>query len=239
MKNKNVLILIFILIFLAVVGYNISSRTAISKTAPQNTVSNISESKGMTRSTVLPSYKIVQIRVNNSKLLLMIVRLKEKINESELNNLANFLKTKVNPNAYKATIDFILPNMQPTNGAWAIAYFNPNLQINYVTTTKEEDLNFDKKNVSKDYVGVWENSAQTYIIIKKISPDRYIFNYVSATDINEESSDPINLKKVKRNGQTIYIEDEEGSTFYYKINQHGDLLIYNHYGLESQLKKIK
>ncbi len=156
-----------------------------------------------------------------------------------MNNLANFLKTKVNPNAYKAQIDFILPNMQPNNGAWAIAYFHPNLQINYVTTTKEEDLNFDKKNVSKDYVGVWENSAQTYIIIKKISPDRYIFNYVSATDINEESSDPTNLKKVKRNGQTIYIEDEEGSTFYYKINQQGDLLIYNHYGLESQLKKIK
>ena len=47
------------------------------------------------------------------------------------------------------------------------------------------------------------------------------------------------LKKIIRNGQTIYKETDDDSKFYYKIGKNGDLLIFNDEGLQGTQKKIK
>jgi len=250
MKENKYFIIIFIFsLILLLIGYNNFNRS--------NSLINSSN--------VDPNdYSIIRIETIGNYKASIDVRLKRELYKSEIEQLAYTLKKNLSKKYERIFICYYMPGMKVGKGAWATSHFEPDLNIfmtsnfyddtkknNFENTFKVKDVlkNFKKKYPTSHIIGKWYENNNFIIIFFRQKHKNYLIEINTKSNIMDK---PFELLKKKKMKNEIYIIKEllypknmgdikliNDYNDFYKIEQNGDLTLYDNIGIIERYKKIK
>jgi hypothetical protein len=247
-------LLIISIIYIAIVVYlSTQSENQNNQTNSSTTTSNLNQIDTSVIS--IPEepdisnvhYSIVSAQYKNPVRCVLSVRLNKKIPQSQLAMIANKIRQESDCVSDIIYIAFLLPEIKLGSGAWANVDFTPNIKIKFLGPSLEKEQEFKAKIIGEniEVIGRWvDNTLDTKGegVLERMrynSKGVLILEIYTIEEPYKESPLPRILKKMVKNGKTIYI-DIESDVYgeYFIINKNGDLECYDNQGYIQTNKKI-